>query len=211
MKKLAFALMFALPMMFVSCGDDNNDPGTDPEPEVYVPVFTAPVLDWNADQDAIQTAVTAADLGLTLNAAASDAEQLFYKTLNPEDKNKNQLPYYLYNFDDLGLYAAQYDILSDYKDLFVEWLDGMYEVKYEPLEEEAAEGISTVYADAEGDDATFYVYLYENWDFKDKDGNVDFTCVMAKWTALEEPLIAVPVERKGLVTKRAKRVNRVRK
>lgn len=118
MKKLAFALMLALPFFFVACGDDDKDE----EPEVKF-TLVMPVQNWGADQAAVKNQVSSQ---FSLNPANSNADRLVYQTLNPIDANKYNLPWQFYFFENGALDSSAYYVGYQYEKLFEEWLGKNY-------------------------------------------------------------------------------------
>lgn len=169
MKKLAFALMLALPMMFASCSKDDN------KEEPYTFSVQEPVLTWGASSDEVKVAVNKQDLGLILSGA-SKPKALMYVTPASGDW---QLPWYEYDFDNSDkLVQSAYYVDTDYTTDLVEYLNKHY-TEYAPEEGDTF----ITYGNAENEnDCTMYVYLesYDHLD-TDVDGTVLLTTMLATW------------------------------
>lgn len=92
MKKLAFALALFLPLLFTSCGDDDNN----------TMKFEVPVTSWGSTQAQVKAKVNSEKY--LLDTVNSDSETLIYDTVNTI--YANGLPWVIYMFDNNELEAS---------------------------------------------------------------------------------------------------------
>lgn len=125
MKKLALALALFLPMMFVSCGDDEKDePTPNPTPSM---TFEKPVLNWGATEANIKAKVPTTlqlDEKLCSEDATEGTKTIGYITVDSEDMTG--LPYYYYNFIDDAMDSADITVLKAWNADFTAWLEKDY-------------------------------------------------------------------------------------
>lgn len=115
MKKFAMALALALPMVFVSCDKNEDETTNEPNNEE---LFAMPVLDWGATQESVKNQVDTQEF--VLDETNSDAETLFYETI--DTTLEDNMPWYVYDFDNNALDAASIIIPASLDDTFDTWL-----------------------------------------------------------------------------------------
>lgn len=175
MKKLAFALLLALPMMFASCSKDDDKDTFD---------FVEPVQTWGATSDAVKLSVnkqsTDKKLDLVMSSVSTETAIMF---VTPKNATAWQLPWYGYYFSDNDeLEMADYMVDKKYASEMEKWLDKKY---HRYAAEEGDEFIT--YGNTKNEaDCTLYVY-FEDYGVIDSDGEtVLFDSVLGTWQPITE-------------------------
>lgn len=181
MKKLAFALMFALPMLFAACSDDNEGGGSANGDKNGITEFNAPVQEWGANQQKVQDKVS--DV-YVLDLNLSDEYTLFYTY--KDSKDANLLPWYVYDFEDNMLADAGYVVNYDSKDEFEKWLNKHYtDQGYYVDDPEDEDDLGyRVYTDTKKVEDAKTLIFYQP--YLDELNGEDFMALMGVWVPADE-------------------------
>lgn len=148
MKKLALALMLALPVMFAACSKDEEK---DVEKSFY-----APVTMWGTSQTQVQLAVPT-DKNLVLATELCTENVLAYVTGYVTEANPLQLPWYQYVFVNDALDGANVYEDTQYKAEYTAWLDA----NYHRYEAEAGDDFITYGNQKDESKSTLYIFYDE--------------------------------------------------